>query len=377
MIAGRAGPFLKARAALSRKRLLPVAGEVLVEVGDRAEVSTVVARAPGRGTLHTVNAARLLDVLPGEVPGAMLVAVGDSVAAGEPLARTRGLFGFFASRCLAPVAGTVAAVSAHTGRILLEEPAAPLEVRAFLPGVVSAVHPGRGATVSGWAAWVAGVFGVGGERGGPLLPMVGRPEASLESSQVDARVAGCVLLGGALVSAAALRRAASLGAAGVITGGIHDHELAAWLGRETVLADTTGLAAPLTLVVTGGFGRVPVDPDAFALLRSHAQGHVCLSGYTRVRAGSIRPEVIVPLADQPASVSVSRIIPRVVPELAVGSYVQIVRAPWFAQRGQVGRLPESLETVESGAHCLVAEVDLDDGGTVRVPRCNLEVLAGP
>lgn len=373
MIAGRAGPFLQARAALSRMRLLPVAGEVLVEVGDRAQGDTVIARAPGRGILRTVNAARLLDVPPGEVPGAMLVAVGDSVSTGEPLARTRGLFGFFASCCLAPVSGTVVAISAHTGRILLEEPAAPLEVRAFLPGVVSAVHPGRGATVSGWAARVAGVFGVGGERGGPLLPLVGRPDACLEAAQVDAEVAGCVLLGGALVTAAALRRAADLGATGVITGGIHDRELTDWLGRETVLADTTGLDAPLTVVVTGGFGRVPVDPDAFALLRSHAGRHVCLSGYTRVRVGSVRPEVIVPLAEEPAAATVAE----AVPELAVGSRVQIVRSPWFAQRGTVGRLPETLETVESGARCLVAEVDLDDGGTVRVPLCNLEVLAGP
>ena len=32
---------------------------------------------------------------------------------------------------------------------------------------------------------------------------------------------------------------------------------------EVVLADTTGVTAPLTLVITGGFGRVPLDPEAF------------------------------------------------------------------------------------------------------------------
>ena len=85
----------------------------------------------------------------------------------------------------------------------------------------------------------------------------------------------------------------------------------------------------------------------------------------------------MPLTEQPAGVSDAEVEPEVVPELAVGSRVLIVRSPWFARRGLVGRLPGSLEAVESGARCLVAEVDLDGGGTARVPRCNLEVLAGP
>ncbi len=357
---------------LSRQRLLPTAGEVCLDVGDRVMSDTVVARAVGRGAMRTVNAARLLDVLPDEVPGAMQVAVGDAVTAGQILARTRGLFGLFAAVCHAPLDGTVAAVSAHTGRILLEEPADPLEVRAFLPGIVAAVHPERGATVSGWGARVAGVFGVGGERYGPLMAAVGRPDVTLEAAQIDVGAAGAVLIGGSLVTAAALQRAAQLGVKGVITGGIHDTELAAWLGRPTVLADTTGTASPLTLVVTGGFGRVPMDPDAFALLRSHVGRNACLSGQTRVRAGAVRPEVIIPLSEPSAPVPGGA-----VPQLAVGSRVLVVRSPWFGSRGHVGRLPMVPVAVESGAVCLVAEVDLDSGGSVSVPRCNLEVLAGP
>jgi hypothetical protein len=228
--------------------------------------------------------------------------------------------------------------------------------------------------VSGWAARVAGVFGVGGERYGDLLPLVGRPTSVLAASQIDADVTGKVILGGASVSAEALTRAAELGAVGLITGGIHDLDLTRWLGRPTVLADTTGLTVPLTVVVTGGFGRVPMDADAFALLQSHAGRLVCLTGWTRVRAGAVRPEIIVPLAEA-ATASVTH---DVVPELAVGSRVQIVRAPWFGRQGRVGRLPDEPVTVASGARCLVAEVDLaDGGGTVAVPRSNLEVLVGP
>ncbi len=372
MIAGRAGPFVQHRAVLTRIRILPGPGEVCLEVGDRVTSDTVVARAPGRGRLHTVNAARQLDVLPGEVPGAMASAVGDDVEVGQVLARTRGLFGLFTAACRAPVAGKLAAVSEHTGRILLEEPAEPVEMRAFLPGIVASVHAERGATVTGWGARVAGVFGVGAERCGPLLPVVGRADVTVEASQIGSDVEGRVLLGGALITADALRRAADLGVAGVITGGVHDSELADWLGRATVLADTTTVRASLTLVVTGGFGRVPMDPEAFDLMKGHAGHMVCVTGATRVRAGAVRPEVIVPLDDPSENCR-----PDSVPALAVGSRVLVVRAPWSHHRGRVGRLPAGPVTVESGARCLAAEVDLESGSTVVVPRCNLEVLEGP
>jgi hypothetical protein len=350
-----------------------VPGEVLLEVGDRVAGDTVVARAPGRGRLHTVNAARILDILPGEVPGAMVVAVGDQVTAQQPLARSMGFFGFLAAVCRAPVSGQVAAISPHTGRILLEEPADPLEVCAFLPGIVTEVLPERGVVVAGWAGRIAGVFGVGGERRGALLPVVRRPGTVLEGAMLDSSVEGKVLVAGSLATADALQRASELGAVGVITGGVDDLDLQAWLGQSLVLADTTGLAAPLTLVVVGGFGRTPMDPETFALLLEHEGHEVGLTGQTRVRAGALRPELIIPLATDPEMAAVAT----PPPPLAVGSRVQIVRAPWFCQRGTVGRLPGEVRRVESEAQLLVAEVDLEDGRTVTVPRTNLEVLSGP
>lgn len=65
MSTGRQGPFVQRRAVLVRRRLLPVDGTVLCGVGDRVDSGTVVARAAGRGTMHTVNAAGVLDLTPG------------------------------------------------------------------------------------------------------------------------------------------------------------------------------------------------------------------------------------------------------------------------------------------------------------------------
>lgn len=373
MSTGRLGPFVQARTVLKRRRALAVAGEVLLDVGDRVAGDTVVARARGRGVMHTVNASSLLDIAPAELPAAMVCAVGETVAAGQVLARSRALFGLLSSVCRAPVAGTVAAVSPHTGRVLLEEPGGDLEVRAFLPGIISTREEGRAVTVAGWAARVAGVFGVGGECAGPLVPVVGRPEAVLEAAALDAAHAGAILLGGALVRADGLRRATELGVRGIITGGVHDADLVAWLEQEVVLADTTTLAAPLTLVVTGGFGRVPVEDAAFRLLRALAGQQACLSGQTRVRAGARRPEVIVPLVTE-ADDDVAAVPP---PSLAVGSRVMVVREPWFGCCGRIGELPRDAVRLPNEVRVGAAHVDLDAGRSVVVPLANLEVLAGP
>jgi hypothetical protein len=362
------------RVILRRLRLLPTDGEVLLEVGDRVLADTVVARARGQGAMVTVNVASALDLRPGEVAAAMVRAVGDQVSVGEIIARTRGLWGWLGSVCRAPVGGTVAAVSRHTGQVLIERPAAPLEVRAYLPGIVAEVVPGRGVAVTGWGALVPGVFGVGGECAGELVLAVRRPGAVLTGELVGADHAGQILVAGAQVTADALARATMAGARGVIAGGVSAADLARFLGRELTVADTTEVPAPLTLVVLGGFGRVPLDRRVFALLAASEGRQACLAGVTRVRAGAVRPEIIIPLATPPAGGASDM---AVTAALVDGCRVLVVREPWFGSRGRVACLPREPRTLLNEARCLVAEVDLDDGGTVLVPRANLEILGEP
>ncbi len=364
------------RAVLHRWRLLPTDGEVLLDVGDRVHADTVVARARGQGAMVTVNVASALDLRPSEVAAAMVRAVGDHVVAGEVIARTHGLWGWLGSLCHAPLAGTIAAVSQHTGQVLIETPAAPLEVRAYLPGIVAEVVPRRGVAVTGWGALVPGVFGVGAECAGELVLAVRRPDAVLTGELVGADHAGQILVAGALVTGDALTRAADAGARGVIAGGVPAADLTDWLGCELTVADTTEVAAPLTLVVLGGFGRLPLDRRVFALLAASEGRQACLSGVTRVRAGAVRPEVIIPLTSSPAGGAAGA---EVTAALAVGCRVLIVREPWFGRRGRVARLPRDPQALDNEARCLVAEVDLDEGRTVQVPRANVEIMgeSGP
>src|SRR5262245_6668317 len=104
------------RTILRYRRTLPIAGEVLVGAGDQVESGQVVAHALMPGNIMPVNVANLLSVPPGDVPACMLKREGERVAVGEPLARSRGIFGYLRRECYAPAAGTVESISAVTGQ---------------------------------------------------------------------------------------------------------------------------------------------------------------------------------------------------------------------------------------------------------------------
>src|SRR5262245_7835962 len=102
-------PGLKvARRTLHRcRRALPLAGDVLVRTGAHVAACDVVAQTFLPGPITPVNVANLLSIPPGEVPAAMLVREAEQVASGAPLARSKGMFGWFQKECAAPSDGTI------------------------------------------------------------------------------------------------------------------------------------------------------------------------------------------------------------------------------------------------------------------------------
>src|SRR5262249_41363783 len=88
------------------RRLLPVSGEVLAQVGNRVAAHDVVARTFLSGDVMPLYVARQLAKSAAEVAGCTVKREGDRIEAGETLARSRGLLGMFPRECRSPVAGT-------------------------------------------------------------------------------------------------------------------------------------------------------------------------------------------------------------------------------------------------------------------------------
>jgi hypothetical protein len=347
--------------------VLPLAGEVLVREGQRVSPADIVAQADQPGRVQPVNVAQVLGLSPAEVPGTMTKAVGESVAAGEVMARTKGLWGLWRTECCSPVTGTIASVSPLTGQVLIEEPPVPVTVSAFLAGDVTSLVPGRGAVIQAGGAYVQGVFGQGGEAWGELVVAVASGEDTLTEDELTADQAGKIVVGGATVGQQAWAAARRLGIVGIITGGFEAENLAGV--QATGPVDEEGEAVPVgpVLFVMGGFGRIPIDPDLWALLNEREGEMASLDGTTQVRAGVIRPELFIPYPAPDRREAAVDDKPAV-----IGSNVRLTGGSTCGQIGRLVDLPAGPHAFAGEIRALAAEVELTGGERVMVPRVNVE-----
>ncbi len=364
---------------IRRTRRLPLKGEVIVQQGDLVGPDTVVARALLPGLMQSVKAAAQLGIDGDELTKHLLIREGDTVEKGQVLAETKSflesIFGKrFNATVKSPTDGTVELISNVTGNIGIRQAPLPIEKTAYLTGRIAEIMPGEGVIVETEGAEIQGIFGVGGERVGEIMVVSKSPESDLTESDITPALAGKIIIGGANISGAALQKAAELGIKGIVVGGIIDRDLITFLGYDIGVAITGHENISITLVITEGFGTIAMAHRTFALLKSLEGKSASINGATQIRAGVIRPEVVVPLTgDSPALGEGNS---REAGALDLGTPIRIIREPYFGALATVTALPPQLTVVDSGASVRVLDAALADGRVVTVPRANVEIMEG-
>ena len=356
------------QAVIHKERRLPLKGEVVVERGAAVQRDQVVARTELPGDVATMNLVNRLGTSPQELSSYMLKKEGDQVVEGEPLAETKPLIKWFKSTVESPVSGTIESISPVTGQVILRKAPRPVEVLAYVDGVVEEVIAGEGVRLRAHGAYIQGIFGVGGECWGPLHLAVSDPDAETET--IGPEAAGKVVVVGSLITLEIVAQAKQAGVVGLIGGGMRDQDLRDLLGYDLGVAITGAEDIGLTVIITEGFGRIAMAGKTFDILRTCVGREASISGATQIRAGVLRPEIIVPAAvgdehesDKGGSEG-----------LEIGDVLRVIRMPYFGQIGRVSGLPAELQAVESGAVVRVLEVELEGGERVVVPRANVELI---
>lgn len=360
------------RMKVVKKRILPLKGEVVVKLGERVKPDTVVARTELPGTVEPVNVANILGVPPEDVIEAMLKKEGDFVREGEVIAKSKSFFGLFSATAKAKISGKIENISKVTGQVLLRGAPVPVEVKAYLDGVVTEIFPQEGVAVTTWGAFVQGIFGIGGETHGPIKMVSNTPKEILTEKEIDNSCKGSIIVGGALVTAAGLQKAISVGAVGIVVGGFNDKDLRDFLGYDLGVAITGSEKKGITLVVTEGFGEIMMAQKTFDLLKSYEGRMACINGATQIRAGVIRPEVVIPYEANIEEMDEAHLQQNV--GLAIGSPIRVIREPYFGMLGQVTALPAPLQKLESESYARVLEVQFADGKKAIIPRANVEMI---
>ncbi|MBN2564071.1 MAG: hypothetical protein JXB46_00010 [Candidatus Eisenbacteria bacterium] len=360
------------KTVIRKERRLPIKGEVVVARGDGVTSETVVAQTYLPGNVQLVNVASKLGLPPEDLPSVMQKKEGDPIKKDEALAVTQGFFGLFKSKVPSPCEGSVENISTVTGQVILREPPTPISINAYVDGKVVEVFPDEGVAIETVGTFIQGIFGVGGEKTGEIAVVVDGPSSPLEASLITEVHRGKILVGGSHVTWDALQRAMDVGASGIVVGGFDDPDLKRLLGKDLGVAITGHEDLPTALILTEGFGEIAMAHGTFDLLKSREGRKASVNGATQIRAGVIRPEIVVPLEGD--ATSDIKGAAGETTGLEIGSLIRVIREPHFGSLGKVTELPNELRKMESESMVRVLKVEFEDGSQALLPRANVEMI---
>jgi len=353
-----------------KERQLPLKGEVTVKVDDRVSATQVVARTDLPGNVHPVNCAGQLGIVPADIESVLVVKTGSEIKKGETIALSKSFFGLFKSRVQSPINGVLESASPVTGQLILREPPILVEVTAYIDGHVTKIFPDEGVEVETSGTFIQGIFGVGGERYGKIRMAVDSPGQILNKDMIKDDFKGCIIIGGSRVMLDAYRKASEIGVAAIVVGGMHNINLKRLLGYELGVAITGHEDLVTTLILSEGFGDIAMAHRTFDLLAENEGRNASISGATQIRAGVIRPEVIIP-SEQLKESTEER---AEAGGLEIGHVLRVIRQPYFGKIGKVTALPPELQVLETGAKVRVLELELSDDERIVLPRANVEII---
>ena len=253
---------------------------------------------------------------------------------------------------------------------MLREPRIPVQIKAFIEGIVVDVRPEEGVVIENKSAYIQGIFGICGETNGLIKILVKDPTEVLKPELITEECKDKLVVGGSLTPIETILKARDMGVRGIITGGIDDQDIKKLLGYDIGVAITGHENLGITVLVTEGFGPIKMAEKTFNLLKRFEGKQASMHGKTQIRAGVIRPEVIIPLEFEKDELVYEK------PKASIlepGQLVRIIRQPGFGEIGKIISLPESLKNVESETRVRILEAEVN-GKKMLIPRANVELI---
>ncbi len=355
----------------------------VIEYISRTQGRIVIREDPRSAKpMSIVAAASKLGVRPRFLRMYTTVREGDFVYEGKIIATT----GWHTDFVYAPISGIVERICTLTGTITIVRPIRHTDVLAHVSGKVSEIIDHYGAVIDSEGAYIQGVFGIGRERFGELMILSDTPEEPLRHDRLDESVEGKILACGSFASFESVQEAIEKGALGLITGGMNQLDLVRILGKEINVGLTGQEDIDFTIILLEGFGKISMSREAWNILAGNEGRIASIDGTTQIRAGVVRPEVIIcsqiedlEAAHKSPAISLvsdeaSGLPVAMLAQVNQGDRVRCTRPPYFGLWGTVEHVPDKPEQIECEAVVEVAKVRLGDGRLVTVPQANLEVF---
>jgi hypothetical protein len=226
-----------------------------------------------------------------------------------------------------------------------------------MPGSVVGTDASSVVSIETTGALIQGAWGNGVYDWGVLRQIGEGPGERLLPDKMDIILRGSVIIAGVCDDASPLRAAAQLSIRGLVLG--------------SMASDLVPVAKrmPYPIVLTEGFGEIPINNPAFNLLIGNVGREVTVDAGSADPFAGQRPEIIIPLpATQEVEISEGLV------QLNPGVRVRVLRQPHPGAVGQVRELLAGAIAMPSGIMANCARVELEEIGTAVIPVSNLEVI---
>jgi len=338
--------------AIRRERLMPAGGRIIARRGQKVQPADVVAEAMVRPEHLLLDIGRGLGLTPTEADHYIQRRAGDEVGEGDVIAGPVGI----ARRVVrTPRAGTV--VVAGGGQVLLELEGVFTELKAGYTGLVADIIGDRGVVIEVLGSLIQGVWGNGKINYGLLKITAHAPDEVVTHAMMDVSVRGSVVMACHCDDERVLTSAEELPIRGLILASL-----------DSALVPAA-MNASYPILLTEGFGKLPMNQDAFNILTSSPMREVSVNAEAWNRITNTRPEAVITLPE-----GVQPVIPTDSAAFTVGQTVRVVSPPYKSLVGTLTNLLPGLSILPSGLRAQAAGVRLVNGDTVQVPLANLEII---
>lgn len=359
---------------LIKRQLRSSQGNIKVQVGQEVKPEDVLGDGQNLRGIRTINLASELQVNPKKAIFYLKKQIGQNIYKGELLAFKDEVFGFKKKILLSPTDGVIDSIT-NDGILRIRLSPKTSRLLSGVNGIVDKVNQQSGTiAIRTVADIIWGMFGTGGEREG-IVKVIDAPETLISSRQIKGEYEKQIIVGGSLIFLDGLKEAVILGVAGVVSGGIDARDYKTMAGGGWGKSFARWSDVGLSVVVTEGFGSIPIGNDIFSVLKEHDGKFVLIDGNKGL--------IILPNYGEEAMMYIRRNnIPETVgiltpavdtAALEIGMKVRILSQPLVGIQGKIIAIDQNMTQLPSGitTHLITVETKYKK---VRVPYPNIEVL---
>ena len=354
------------------KRSLPGKGTITTLQNDEVSPQDILGESLVVAGFSSINLAKKLGVSPRLIENYLQKQIGSKVYKGELLALKTG---FLTKKVvIAPTDGILDQLDPVKGelRIKLESKTVPLTAGVY--GIIEQVDAQRGEVlIKTLANQIFGLVGSGMERGG-VLEILPTTSPLINSSSIKPTMTRHILVGGSLTYGEAIKRAISFGVTGIITGGINLSDYRSISGNISQIG--MGSEIGLTLMVTEGFGPIPIGEDLRQMLDAYHGRYVFMDGNSTILTlPSTTADSILTLRKiSLPKTSLLRLKPEVhLEDLEMGKKVRIIWPPFMGVQGTIVAIDQVPTTIESGISTFLLTLETRMK-KIKVPFTNVELI---